>query len=105
MQNIPQQYGGTGYGTPQRGHAPMGMGNPPPGSMGMNPMNNMGSMGMMGQGGAMHGQMMGGGMGPGSMSMNKMGMQVCKPMTERREPTKLLCSVVYTHARTHNQFI
>ena len=109
MQNVPQhgmpaqQYGNT-YGN-QRGHGPMGIGNPNSamttmgnmgmGSMGggmngMNPMNSMANMGMMGQNGGMHGNMMGGmgpgsmgpgsmgpgSMGPGSMPMNKMGMQV-----------------------------
>jgi hypothetical protein len=104
MQSVPQhgmpaqQYGNT-YGS-QRGHGPMGIGNPNSamttmanmgmGSMGggmngMNPMNSMANMGMMGQNGGMHGNMMGGmgpgsmgpgSMGPGSMPMNKMGMQV-----------------------------
>jgi hypothetical protein len=99
MQNVPQhgmsaqQYANT-YGG-QRGHGPMGIGNPNTamttmanmgmgsiggGMNGMNPMSSMANMGMMGQNAGMHGSMMGGmgpgSMVPGSMPMNKMGMQV-----------------------------
>ncbi|CAG2061582.1 unnamed protein product [Timema podura] len=92
MQNVGPQHGmqgqqyGNGYGT-QRGHGPMGMGNPNTamttmgmGSMGggmngMSPMNSMANMGMMGQHGSMMGGMGPGSMGPGSMPMNKMSMQ------------------------------
>nr|CAD7395000.1 unnamed protein product [Timema cristinae] len=104
MQNVGPQHGmqgqqyGNGYGT-QRGHGPMGMGNPNSamttmgmGSMsggmnGMSPMNSMANMGMMGQHGSMMGGMGPGSMGPGSMPMNKMSMQ-------RREPSSVTCLVV-----------
>ncbi|GFG29558.1 hypothetical protein Cfor_12375 [Coptotermes formosanus] len=131
MQNVPQhgmpaqQYGNT-YGN-QRGHGPMGIGNPNSamttmgnmgmGSMGggmngMNPMNSMANMGMMGQNGGMHGNMMGGigpgsmgpgSMGPGSMPMNKMGMQGPGPQVYPRRLAPYPSPAMHMSQKRHPQ--